>query len=283
MIPLIRLKKDVLFNTELTHVVDVLKGIAAVRFHLLERQQLFFEQYGKTAEEFLTTVDFTKVGHPFIRSSVQRVGVVVVTSDAGFLGGLNSQVVNAGLKQVGTAGFLLVIGERGSNLLRDLHVECETFPGIEESTRTSLALAVRDRIVHHILSGTCGRFLVVYPHPISFTVQKVTLEFLLPLEEWLVKKQTRMNPAHLIWESRLEDLVEYLVVEWIGSRLEVIFALSRLAELAARAMHLEGSYQELIRQGKQLKLKYFRARHELIDRSMREIFSAQLLYGKEQA
>ena len=56
--------------------------------------------------------------------------------------------------------------------------------------------------------------------------------------------------------------------------------MSRLAELAARSVHLEGSTQELQRRGKKLHQQYFRRRHEVIDNSMRELFAARSLYGK---
>ena len=51
----------------------------------------------------------------------------------------------------------------------------------------------------------------------------------------------------------------------------------RLAELAARFIHLEESSQRLEDLDKQLKLKYFRLKHELTDRSMREIFASRLI------
>ena len=53
-----------------------------------------------------------------------------------------------------------------------------------------------------------------------------------------------------------------------------------MAELSARAVHLEGSTQELQREGKKLRQQYFRKRHELIDSSMRELFAARVIYAK---
>jgi len=54
---------------------------------------------------------------------------------------------------------------------------------------------------------------------------------------------------------------------------------AKLAELAARFMHLEESSHRLEEVDKKLKLKYFRTRHELTDMSMREIFSARMIHG----
>jgi len=135
--------------------------------------------------------------------------------------------------------------------------------------------------MQQIANGECGSLLVAFPNPISFSSQEIVVETLLPCQSWLAKdapsSSTLIDP---IWESHPEDIIEFVVFHWIGHRLSEIFALSRLAELSARVVHLEGSYQELLRRGKKLKLQYHRARHELIDRSMREIFSAQILYKK---
>lgn len=280
MIPLVRLKKDVQFNQELTQFIDVLKGVAAARYHALERQLQLFDRYFREIGDILALADLTRSRHPFVQPASPAVGVVMVTSDGGFLGGLNTQVVNAGLREAGPSGALTIIGERGASYVRDLHRGFASFPGIDDTSRLALALAVRDHIVSQVLQGTCGRLIVVYPRPVSFAVQEVTSEVFLPCTAWVQSPRV----AHdLLWESPQDGVIEYLVTQWIGYRLDIIFALSRLAELAARVVHLEGSYQELQRRGKQLQLQYFRARHEVIDRSMREIFAAQLLYGKDSS
>ena len=286
MIPLNRLKKDVQFNQELTYVVDVLKGIAAARFHVLERQMAVFEQYFKIASELLTVIDFAHVDHPFVQPRTPVAGVILVTSDAGFLGGLNAQVVNLGLSEGGPTALLTVIGERGTYYLRDCKQPVTAFPGILDDTdkRLALAFAIRDHIVRQVLEGSCGRVIVVYPKPVSFTVQEITIETLIPCSAWVAQRagQTRLVP-NLLWESPMDEVLEYVILQWIGRRLDEIFAFSRLAELGARAVHLEGSSQELLRRGKKLKMQYFRARHEVIDRSIREVCGAQLLYGQQQA
>lgn len=276
MIPLNRLKKDVQFNTELTQLVDVLKGIAASRYHVLERQLALFEPYAKAAGELLAAVDVRRVVHPFLQPQTATVGAILVTSDAGFLGGLNTQVVTAGLRETGPQGALTVIGERGAGYLEDLRRRYTRFPGIQDTARSELAMTVRDHVVEQVLSGQVGKLVVAYPRPISFAVQQVTIETLLPCTAWLPEGQAR-GANEMLWESRMADVVEYVVAQRLGHRLDELFALSRLAEMAARAMHLEGSHQELVQRGKRLKAHYFRARHEIIDRSLREIVSAQLL------
>ena len=284
MIPLTKLKKDVQFNTELTKVVDVLKGVAASRFHVLERQLSIFDDYFKAAEGFLELIDWEQVAHPFVRAGTTTVGAILVTSNAGFLGGLNTQVISLGLREAdGAKGVYAVIGERGASALREARLSCTFFPGIEDASRLALALSVRDHVVRQVLGGACGRVVLVYPRPVSFSVQEVTVETLLPSGAWVPQESRKTLSRLMLWESPPEDVAEYVVAQWLGHRLDQVFALSRLAELSARVVHLEGSYQELQRLGKQLKHAYHRARHEVIDRSMREIFAAQLLHGKAHA
>lgn len=277
MIPLPKLKKDVQFNNELTKVVDVMKGIAAARFHILERQLALFEAYFDAAGAVMSMVDVRQVAHSFVQPRTPVVGVIMITSNEGFLGGLNGQVVSAGVREGGADGVYVMVGERGMNYIRDARRDCTMFPGVEDTQRQALAVTVRDYIVKQVLDGRCGRVVVAYPKPISFAVQKATVEALLPCGAWPMVQNAGPPPAEVIWESQPADVLEYVVQQSVGARLDQLFALSRLSELAARAVHLEGSYQELLRRGKKLKSEYFRARHEVIDRSMREIFAAQLL------
>ena len=55
--------------------------------------------------------------------------------------------------------------------------------------------------------------------------------------------------------------------------------MSRLAEFAARFLHLEECTQKLEDMDQKLKFKYFRLQHEITDRSIREIFAGRLNYG----
>jgi F0F1-type ATP synthase gamma subunit len=103
------------------------------------------------------------------------------------------------------------------------------------------------------------------------------------LPEFLARQQ--QNPAktqvtgNVIFESSITDIVEYLIYLWMGQRLYDIFGLSSLSEFAARYVHLEDSLRRLKEMDGKLKLQYFRVRHEIIDQSMRELFSARLLYN----
>ncbi|MFC1658525.1 F0F1 ATP synthase subunit gamma, partial [Candidatus Omnitrophota bacterium] len=82
----------------------------------------------------------------------------------------------------------------------------------------------------------------------------------------------------MILESSSGDIAGYLIYLLLGQKFYEIFGLSRLAEMAARFVHLEDSEHKLEDMQKDLKLQYFKQRHELIDRNMRELFAARLTF-----
>ena len=282
MIPLVKLKKDVQFNGLFTKLVDAMKGIAAARFYVLQRRLSLFEPFSEAAGSILAGMHLQGIDHPFLRPTVQRTGIVLVTSDEGFLGGLNAQVVGAGLHEGGSIPVLMIVGSQGRNYVRDLASKATVFAGIADATRFQGAVALRDHLVRQVMQGACGRVVIAYPKALSFAVQQVQVEALIPCTGWIAGAKQPAQAVGMLWESDPASIVEYVVTGWLAHRLDEIFAMSRLAELAARAIHLEGSYQELIRQGKKLRASYLRTRHEVIDRSIREISASQLMFHGEK-
>lgn len=279
MSSIVRLKQDIQFNHRLAGLLDALKAIAAQQFQALERAYKSQSPLFDALESVAAGLPLERLTHPFTQRE-GRVGVIVVTSDTGLLGGLNQQVVAAAVQEYRrNPGELIVIGERGVTHLKERGLACKKFPGILDAGRRALAGQVCDYTLGQVLAGRFNTLTIVYPRALSFTAQRVELIRVLPCTEWL-RGNTRHRPSSaVLLESPLGGVLEYLVWLWLGQQLHDVFGMSRLAELAARSVHLEGSAQELSRRGDKLKLKYFRERHEVIDRSMRELFAARSLYG----
>ena len=279
------IKKDLDFNRGLSSLIEVLKNIAVSQFRSLEHKFHAFDKLTQAIESFFEFIDLAQVQHQFLNPTNPTQAIVVVTSDSGLLGGLNMQVVSSALAQLqNSPGQLVVVGERGKMYARESGLPFVAFPGINDEERLAQAFQLRDYLFKNALRGKFGSLKVVYPHPVSFTLQRVeTVTFFPFLPDFLVAKQQNPNKVGLIqnviFESKLSDIVEYLVYLWMGQRLFDIFGLSRLSEFAARYVHLEDSLRRLKEMDGKLKLQYFRVRHEIIDQSMRELFSARLLFN----
>lgn len=290
------IKKDLEFNQGLSSLIEALKNIAVTQFRIQEQRLKSFEKLILTVEDFFEFIGITKIIHPFLKHQNRPQGIVAITSDSGLLGGLNLRVINRALLELEkTPGKLIVIGECGKTYLKETNLSFVAFSGINDDERYAQAMQLKDYCVSRVLEGSFGFLKVVYPHPVSFTLQRVeTVHFLpfTPLEKsnelnkdsltGFIPTQTQKSKESipdLILESNLSDIAEYLISIWMGQKFYEIFGLSRLSEFAARFVHLEESSQKLKDVEKNLRLQYFRVRHELIDRNMRELFSARLLYA----
>ena len=276
------LKKDMEFNKGLLALIGALKIIAVSQYRALEQRIRSYGKFPSAIESFFELIDIQKVKHPFLNQESQLQGIVAITSDSGLLGGLNMQVIHTALRELEEIpGRLIVIGERGKGYARDSHIPFTAFSGIKDEDRYFQAMQLRDYVVKLVLRGHVGGLKVVYPHPLSFTVQRVQTIPLLPYTRFSTEGSISKTMREIIIESSLEGIIEYLITLWIGQKLYEIFGFSRLAEFAARFVHLEESSQKLKEVDAKTRLEYFRVRHELIDRNMRDLFSARLLYANQ--
>ncbi len=270
------IKKDLEFTRELSTLVGVLKNIAVSQFHSLEQKLRSFGGIYSSIDGFFELLANSGVSHPFLRESTGSQALIAVTSDAGLLGGLNMQVIAAARAELATnPGNLIIVGEKGKMYARDMGLSYAAFPGIDDNNRYSQAMQLRDYVMRKMAEEGMPKLKIIYPFPVSITVQRVEMMTILP---YAVKKVSGNVPDSII-ESPPARIVEYLAYLLLGSRLYDVFGWSRLAEFAARFMHLEDSLQKLKEMDNKLRLQYFRVRHELIDRNMRELFSARLIYA----
>lgn len=281
MASITQLKQEIVFNQRLASLLDALKSIAAQQFQILERTLRSNSVFFDAVRTIAGTFNLEQLPHPFTKGE-GPIAVVAITSDTGLLGGLNQQVLSMAMQEFRrNPGEMLVIGERGISSVQEARVPCHPFSSTTEGGWPVLAADVRDYALGQVLAGRFGALSIVHARALSFTVQKIELVRVLPCTEWL---QALTGPrgtrsGDLLVESSVASVLEYLVWVWLGQKMVDVLGMSRLAEFAARSVHLEGSSQELSRRGKKLQSRYFRERRELIDRNIRELAAAKSLYG----
>src|SRR3989442_7765524 len=178
----------------------------------------------------------------------------------------------------------MVVGERGRNYFKDLGQPFTHFPGVGEHIASERVEALRDHIVTQFVRRTFARVVVVYPRPLSFTHQEVDAFQLLPYARSAGGPGVAASaPMETILEPSAHSIIEYLVKLWLTRKLHEVFWQSRLAELGARALHLEASFLELAQHKKKQTLQYFRGMHEVTDTSIRETYAGVVARRREAA
>ncbi|HQP09964.1 MAG TPA: FoF1 ATP synthase subunit gamma [Candidatus Omnitrophota bacterium] len=275
------LKEELELNGDLTELMDVLKGIAVSEFWALSKKMGRFARFMREFEGFFAMLDFSSSEHAFAKEQ-GALGIIMVTSNEGFMGGLNSQVINTALHHEGAdEAELMIVGEQGAIYLESLGRKFVGFPGVATGECYEAALRLKNYIMEQGRAGRFGRLVFYYPKPLSFMVQKIEELKLLPCTKLFEERPQAIQPkVRPIVESSMNDIVEYLVETWIVQKVFEALEDSKLAEFSARTVHLEESYQILLEQGKGIRHEYFRSHHELVDAGMRDIYSAQIVRKK---
>ena len=278
MIPLVRLKQDREFNDSLRGIIDVFKVAASVQLRQLQSRPAFYEPFEKTLFDSLRFLDIRGSRHPLMvhRTDLPSC-IAVITSDEGFAGDVNAALVTTALHspQAARHDELVVLGDRGASRLEELNETFIYFPGIGEEIDRERITTLRRYFLQQYLQGAWGRLLVVYAKYVSLAVQHVEEELLLPCRALFGAKPSAQASQAFV-EPSVERVIETLVTLWLEFALAKIFLSSKLSELSARVMHLEGSDQELSRTSQQLGLQYVKHLHALADKSIREISTSRL-------
>jgi ATP synthase F1 gamma subunit len=278
-----QIKKDLEFNLNLYNLIEVLKEIAIAQYRFLEKKIKTFENIFAALGNIFDLLQVGNFQHLLLSASNRQPGVIALTSDAGLLGGLNMGVMSQAIKEAEKVrAKLVIIGEKGQMYAQESGLPFVTFKGVKDETRFAQALELRDYILAEELGGRLGELKIVYPVALSIVSQQVKTLQLFPFTkpEQFRKTQEAIASPSIILESPLGDLLEYWMYLFLGQKFFQIFGLARLAELSARFSHLESSKTKIEQLNKDLKLQYFRQRHELIDRNMRELFSARLAFTR---
>lgn len=299
MAQLSELRKELRFYFDLLHLVETLKNVAASQYHQLERQKQRFERFMDAFAGFFRVVNLVDVENPLVKVCTDVLGIVVVTSDSGFMGGLNQDVISKAFEIQGELPndkvSFVVIGDKGANYFSDMGYRFKFFPGIPLEAIYEHAKMVKDFIVNEVLERRMGRVVVCYPRALSFSQQEVCGVNILPcavlfdiakeseLSSRIKERKFLAEYTKVIVESSYYDMVEYLASVWVGSKIYEIFEDSKLAEFSARAMHLETSVDRIQKTFKKLQHKVFKVVRELIDKQMRECQAAKKLMDKKKA
>lgn len=272
------LKQEMDFMGDFKNIIEVFKSTALMQFRSFQETKVEAQQY---YQELLSCVSLfcrTKQYNNLFTDSVSlKTLIVVVTSDAGFVGDLNNKLISNALESFNASNTeLFVLGSRGSNYLHNIGIKPVELPGIKDQ----FAYSDSDNLVMQILDGFGDRFdkiSVFYPKFVSLAVQKVTEKKLLPFET--LDLNVRQNVEV---EAPTQDFFKELLAQYLKYNFYNIFYSAKLSEYAARIMHLESSGVELNNLNDLIRHKYFKEAHARNDKSIREISASKLMMGRNK-
>ena len=277
MLTLASLRKDRELARDLHDVIDVLKNFAVMQLRMMQQQQRD-KGFLVGLEESFRILNVQHVLHPFLKENqFLPKAVVVITSDEGFTGELNSLIIEEAELQTRPRDQVIVFGERGINFFRSRDKKFTEFKRHTEKKCTYIdARNLTIQLADDYLAGRIGKVFIVYSRMISLTKQIVATVPLLPFYPQKILEEKTIRPREVIIEPDISSVIGTLIRLWMIQRTAEIFWESRLAHTAARILQLEGSFQELKARENKLRYQYFKLLHHINDSKLHEILANRI-------
>ena len=255
-----------------------------MKYHALAAQRIKFNRFNESFTEFFSLVGFSQVHHPLISNNNTASIILVISTERGFVGDLNSRVIGRAMeeKEKNPRSQFVVVGKKGIMKLESLDQKMlKTYEEVEDRGFYEVAVDIKTHLVKEVMEGRVGKVIAVYPWPKDYTVTKPRAVKLLPCEDLLPKQtQTVETFRRVIEESDPVDMTGYLADLWLSSKIYEIFFDTNLAAASAQTQQLDNSLGKMRKERDAVKLKYRKAKRGDIDKSLREIFSARMMVAK---
>ena len=279
-----RVKVEVGEVRDLVDLIQVLKDVADMKYHAMASQRIKFNRFNESFTEFFSLVGFSQVQHPLVNNSNPSSIILVISTERGFVGDLNSRVIQRAMeeKEKNPQSQFVVVGKKGVMKLEGMGQKIlKAYEDVEDRGFYEVAVDIKTYLVKEVMENRIGKVLIVYPWPKDYTVTKPRAVKLLPCEDLLPKQnQTIEQFRQVIEESDPLDMTGYLADLWLSSKIYEIFFDTNLAAAAAQTQQLDNSLGKMRKEREVVKLKYRKAKRGDIDKSLREVFSARMMVTK---
>ncbi|HEU5316472.1 MAG TPA: ATP synthase F1 subunit gamma [Chloroflexota bacterium] len=242
------------------------------------------ERVGGPATDVDTSDGETVALHPLLerRATVERVGVVVLTTDRGLCGALNANVIRAALQftyeqqNQGRAVDMIVVGRKGLLSLRRQPVNIiAEFTGLGDYPDISRVMPIARLAMDAFTSHQMDEVVFVYPRYVSTMRQDPTVVPLLPIQppERAEESGSRVAETEYIYEPSPPEVLAALLPRFV--EMQVYQAVLELiaSEFSARMVAMRNASDNAKELLNDLRLGYNKARQATITREIIEVAS----------
>jgi ATP synthase F1 gamma subunit len=274
-----RIKSDLDDVTAMVEIFQILKDVASNHFYNTAKRKEEFVRFAESFSDFFRMVSLAEATSPLVQPTTEKVGIVAITSEGGFMADMTANVIKTALREgeKHSSKEFLIIGAKGKEKFRNItgRTDFACIEGIEEKGLYKSALEAKDEIIRKVHEGEIGKVFAVYPRAMSLEFIKPFSVKLLPSEELITQQQDLKDVVEkVIVESELNSIIDYLADIWLTCRLYEMLEDCVIAGFAAQSQQLEASLERLKKDQKGLVAGFRKANKGDIDQSLREVFTA---------
>ena len=216
--------------------------------------------------------------HPFLikRDVVKNVGLIVVSSDKGLCGGLNTNVLRLSVNQMktweaeGKSISVSAIGNKGYGFMNRIGAQVKShITGLGDTPHLEKLIGSIKVMLDAYIAGEIDQLYICYTKFINTMKQEPTMQQLLPL----TGEQLGSPNGHwdYIYEPEAKPVVDELMTRYIESLIYNAVAENMASEQSARMVAMKSASDNAKSVIGELKLVYNKARQAAITKEISEI------------
>ena len=216
--------------------------------------------------------------HPFLikRDVVKNVGLIVVSSDKGLCGGLNTNVLRLSVNQMktweaeGKGISVSAIGNKGYGFMNRIGAQVKShITGLGDTPHLEKLIGSIKVMLDAYIAGEIDQLYICYTKFINTMKQEPTMQQLLPLSG----EQLGSPNGHwdYIYEPEAQPVVDELMTRYIESLIYNAVAENMASEQSARMVAMKSASDNAKSVIGELKLVYNKARQAAITKEISEI------------
>lgn len=224
--------------------------------------------------------------HPFLvnRETVKNVGLIVVTSDKGLCGGLNTNLLRLAVNEMKTwegegKGLLVCpIGNKGFGFMNRIGAKVQShLTGLGDTPHIEKLIGTVKAMLDAYVAGEIDAIYLSYNHFVNTMKQEPRVEQLLPLSG--EQMGTSEGNWDYIYEPDAKKVIDELLLRYIESLVYQAVVENMASEQSSRMVAMKAASDNAKTVIAELKLVYNKARQAAITKEISEIVGGAAAIG----
>lgn len=217
--------------------------------------------------------------HPFLikRENVKNIGIILITSDKGLCGGLNTNVLRVAVNRMkefegkGVGISLSPIGNKGYSFMNRIGARIQShLTGLGDTPHVENLIGTVKVMLDAYVAGEVDAIYLSYNHFVNTMKQEPMFEQILPLSGDLMTEKREMSWDY-IYEPDAKVVVDQLLMRYIESLVYAAVTENQAAEQSSRMVAMKAASDNAKAVIGELKLVYNKARQAAITKEISEI------------
>ena len=263
-------------------ITKAMEMVAASKMRKAQDRMRAARPYGEKIRRVAANLSnaLTEYKHPFLQSREQKnVGLVLVTSDKGLCGGLNSNVLRLVVNKMkeldaqGTKIQATCIGNKGFGFMQRLGAKVASHVvGLGDTPHLEKLIGPVKVQLDAYMNGEIDALYIGYTRFINTMKQEPVFEQILPLADETVKSSHQAGWDY-VYEPDAKAVIDDLLIRYVEALIYQAVAENMASEQSARMVAMKSASDNAKNVIGELKLVYNKARQAAITKELSEIVS----------